>query len=100
VSYARFGKDSEVYLYDDIYRHYTCCGCRLEEGWDKWCKEQGYEVEEKEEYELEIFSTEHLSEYFYHIAQHLEVGQKVPLSGIVRLLAEWIHMQEDGHTCH
>lgn len=55
---------------------------------------------EEEIEDVETFSTEFLSEYLYHIAQHLEVGQKVPLFAIVRLLAEWIHMQEDGHACH
>lgn len=32
MSYARFGKDSDIYLFHSVYDRYECCGCLLRIG--------------------------------------------------------------------
>lgn len=34
MSYARFGKNSDVYVYDDVNGYIACCGCILGDKWD------------------------------------------------------------------
>jgi hypothetical protein len=67
VSYARFGKESDVYVYLDIDGYLCCCGCRLEDpAWPH-------------------YSTESM---LLHLAEHERQGDMVPASCIEGLKSE------------
>lgn len=80
MSYCRFGKDSEVYLYHSINGGWECCSCRLT---DKkttkyrknyWLKELRGKTSLT--YQNSVFRTR--KQALKHLTEHKEHGHKVP----------------------
>jgi len=69
MSYCRFGKDSDVYVYYSIYGQYECCGCNL-----------------RESQEFSVFDT--AKEMVSHLNIHKINGEKVPQYAIDRLIED------------
>lgn len=69
MSYARFGDDSDVYVYADVGGYVACCGCILGDKWDFHSP-------------AEIVS---------HLQEHVSVGHKVPAD----LLDEGLYWPDD-----
>ena len=71
MSYARFSKDCDVYIYDDYRYGLHCCGCKLK-------KPHGYANDIfHENYDLLI----------EHLHEHRKAGHKVP-DYLFEILAE------------
>lgn len=64
MAYARFGKDSEIYLFLHVAGGLCCCACSLGQGW------------------METFA-----DGVEHVKKHIEAGHKVP-SGLIEWLEE------------
>ena len=56
MSYARFGRDSDVYVYPDVGGYISCCGCSLSRDWAH------YSVES----------------VVNHMREHVDAGHTVP----------------------
>lgn len=65
MSYARFGEDSDVYIYDDGEK-INCCGCKLDGD----------------------FASDVFDDICDHLTRHLDAGHKVPWYCIERLFHE------------
>ena len=70
MSYARFGSDSNVYVYEHVNGGIECCSC--------WFKAPGEMCP--------IFQTS--GETILHLIKHLNVGLAVPESAFVAILKE------------
>lgn len=79
MSYARFGKNSAVYVYSDGF-NYICCACRM-------CPKLGW---------FEPWRTRSLLELREHLTQHDEVGQRIPKHAWVRINVEIAEKREIG----
>jgi len=70
MAYARWGNDSDVYVYqmelEDASRVFTCCMCEIEK--DFYCDTRQEMIE--------------------HLAKHKKAGDKVPGSAFQRLYKE------------
>lgn len=67
MSWARWGPDSDVYVFEDVAGGVTCCGCSLSGA------------------TLASFNASDPSELVAHFAAHLTQGDLVPLGLCVRL---------------
>lgn len=56
MSFARFGPDSDVYVYSDVGGYIACCGCILRDKWDYHS----------------------IAELVAHMQKHVDAGNKVP----------------------
>lgn len=66
MSYVRFGKDSDVYIFQSVYGGYDCCGCRLSES----------------------FAAKTIDHMIAHLKVHVAAGHKVPRRAFIRLRYE------------
>lgn len=69
MSYCRFGKDSDVYLYKHVDGGWTCCECELEAP-------------------IHSVSLPTAPQVAHHLEQHVAAGHKVPQYALDRVNAE------------
>lgn len=74
MAYARFGGDSDVYVFFNNAGYYECCGCRLG-GWP-------------------MLDTP--GEMLAHLSEHQRAGHKVPAEAIEALKAEQVELEREG----
>ena len=72
MSYVRFGKDSDVYVYHHYQGFLECCGCILDPEGEGWS--------------FPSFKTR--SEMITHLEEHKKAGHDVPEYAIDRLKEE------------
>jgi hypothetical protein len=63
VSWARFGSNSEVYIFEDVRGGITCCACSLEE------KVNGYHAD---------FNCDDDRTMHWHVIEHAKSGHLIP----------------------
>ena len=73
MSYCRFGRDSDVYMYPSALGGITCCSCKLSPVADDWRRDS------------QLFSYE---DALAHLQEHLKAGHLVPQCAIDRLKEE------------
>lgn len=87
MSYCRFSKDSDMYVFNHVDGYLTCFACKLNGPGEHKVRDD-WDVHEKRVYKRNQIMLE-------HCLQHEKVGHKVPKRLIKRLKEEMVRCMEN-----